>query len=161
MGRKKRWNKTTMNIESTILQAFPGAHYYPETHLFTWHPEGVLDAALADQVIDFVEAEEREIPEPFNRYVDLDGLTDIQMKFGHTFQIAERRRTTYIGAPVRTAMYSSWVIGFGVARLYQELMRGGPIDVQAFKTREDAAAWLDVPLDLLLPSDGNGDVHIL
>ena len=41
-----------------ILKGFPGTRYYPRFKLTTWHPQGVLDAALADKIITFIEWEE-------------------------------------------------------------------------------------------------------
>jgi hypothetical protein len=118
----------------------------------TWHPQGILDDELADRILEFVELEENGTDGPFNRYTDLNGLTHIRMKFGHSFQIAERRRRGYVGKPVKSAFFCDWVMGFGMARLYQELMRDALIEVRAFRQREEAAQWLNVSVDILLPA---------
>jgi hypothetical protein len=139
---------------SDILSGFPHTRWHPEVRLLTWHPQGVLDDELADRILEFVELEEHVADGPFHRYADLNGLTHIRLKFGHSFQIAERRRSGYAGQPVKSAFFCDWIIGFGMARLYEELMRDAPIDVRAFRQREEAAQWLDVPVDILLPDSG-------
>ena len=136
-----------------VLKDFPDTRYHAEAHLVTWHPRGVLDDELADRIIAFIEAEERIADAPFHRYMDLNGLTEIRLKFGHVFQISERRRAGYAGEPVKSAFCCEWAIGLGMARLYQELMQGGPIEVRAFRSREAAAQWLGVPEDILLPNE--------
>ncbi len=135
-----------------ILKNFPHTHYHAEARLVTWHPRGVLDDELADRIVAFIEGEERLAEEPFHRFTDFSGLTAIHLKFGHMFKISEQRRAACPGGqPVKSAFFSEWVIGFGFARLYEELMAGGPIEVRAFRTREAAAEWLGVPEEILLP----------
>ena len=54
--------------------------YYPKFRLATWHPVGVLTDAVADQIIEFVEMQEHDQDELFDRYTDFSGLTKIQLK---------------------------------------------------------------------------------
>jgi hypothetical protein len=101
--------------------------------------------------------EEFIMDQPFDRYTDFTRLSAIRLKVGHAFQIAQRRRTGYAGAkPVRSAFYSDTVVGFGIARLYEALMEGGPILVRAFHSRAEAAEWLGVRSEILLPKKTGG-----
>lgn len=144
-------------MSEPILKGFPGARYYPEERLLSWHPRGILGEELANRVVEFIETEEKFAEVPFNRYTDFSGLTEIRLKVGHAFQIAERRRTGYAGAdPVRSAFYADTIVGFGVARLYETLMEGGPILVRAFRSRGEAAEWLGVRSEILLPKKIGG-----
>ena len=61
-----------------IRKDFPGTCYHARWRLLTWYPRGVLNEAFADQVIEFIEMEERIQEAPFDRYVDLSGLTHIR-----------------------------------------------------------------------------------
>jgi hypothetical protein len=45
-------------IIELVLTDFPDAVYYPKFRLMTWHPTGIFDAALADNVRQFIEWEE-------------------------------------------------------------------------------------------------------
>lgn len=131
---------------------FPGMNYLPDHRLITWHPTGVLDDALADQIVTFIEREEETATRPFDRFTDLEGLLEIRLKVGHAFQIAERRRGVTAGrTPVKSAIVSSKIIGFGIARMYETLMDGATIQVRAFKSRAEAAQWLQVPEEILQP----------
>ena len=50
-----------------IRKAFPGTWYHPKLKLLAWHPHGVLNDAFADQIIEFIEMEERIQDLPFDR----------------------------------------------------------------------------------------------
>src|SRR5882724_133394 len=62
-----------------IRKAFPRTSYHPRWRLLTWYPRGMLNEAFADQVIEFIEMEERIQEAPFDRYADLSGLTHIRI----------------------------------------------------------------------------------
>jgi hypothetical protein len=117
--------------------------------LLIWQPEGVFDEELGNRMLEFMEREERTGTQPFHRYADLTRITDIRLRFGHTFQVAERRKALYPGKPVKAAIYCEWVVGYGLARMYEALMEGGPIEVRVFRERDAAAEWLGVPLSYL------------
>ena len=144
-----------------ILKDFPNTRWHEEARLVTWYPRGTLDDDLADRVVDFMESEERIADAPFHRYTDFGGLTEIRLTFGHAFKIAERRKASYAGGPpVKSAIYCDWIVGFGMARLYAELMKDCPIEVRAFRERKAAAEWLGVPVNILLAGrerSANGD----
>jgi hypothetical protein len=77
-------------IEYTLRSypRFPRYWYYPKFRLATWHPVGVLTDAVADQVIEFVEMQEHDQDELFDRYTDFSGLTKVRLKVRHMFEIA-------------------------------------------------------------------------
>jgi hypothetical protein len=134
---------------SVFLKAFPDSRYHPEARLLTLHPRGTFDDTLADEILAMIEAEETVEDVPFHRYTDLSRLTEIRLKIGHVFEIAEHRRA--VGEPVRSAFFADTTVGFGIARLYEELMQGAAIHVRAFRDRDAAAEWLGVPVQLLQP----------
>ena len=74
-----------------VLKDFRGTRYYPKFHLTTWHPRGILDEALAEKVIEFVEWEEYIQDAPFHRYVDLSGFIEIRIRPKHVIEIARGR----------------------------------------------------------------------
>src|SRR5688572_4454301 len=143
----KRRSGMVMNLAS--IRSVPHARYHVAENLVTWHPQGILDDAMADWMVEFIEMQEREIETPFNRYVDYNGLIEIRFTVAHTFHIAQRRRARYEGPPVRGAFFASWIMAAGFARLYADYMRGGMIDIRVFDRREEAAKWLGVPISLL------------
>jgi hypothetical protein len=141
-----------------ILKAFPDTRYFSQARLVAWHPRGLFDEHLANRVVEFIETEERIADQPFHRFTDLDGLTEIRLKIGHAFTVAERRRTGYTGEPVKSAFFSERFVGFGIAHMYEVLMEGAQIQVRAFRSCKAAADWLGVPLEILRPPDGTRDI---
>ena len=130
-----------------IRKAFPRTWYHPRWHLLTWYPRGVLNEAFADQVIAFIEMEESIQEAPFDRYADLSGLTHIRIGIDHIIHTARRRRA--VKQPVKAALFADNPISFSVAHSYELLMSDAMIEVRAFKQREAAAQWLEVPLKTL------------
>ena len=103
-----------------IRKDFPRTWYHVKWRLLTWYPRGVLNEAFADQVIKFVEMEERIQEAPFDRYLDLSGLTHIRIGIDHIIHTARRRRT--VKQPVKTALFADNPMSFGVAHSYELLM---------------------------------------
>jgi hypothetical protein len=50
---------------------------------------------------------------------------------------------------VKSALFSEDWVGFGIARLYESLMKETLIEARAFRDRAKAAAWLSVPSGIL------------
>jgi hypothetical protein len=130
-----------------IRKAFPRTWYHPRWRLLTWYPRGVLNEAFADQVIEFIEMEERIQEAPFDRYADLSGLTHIRIGIDHIIHTARRRRR--VKQPVKSALFANNPMTFSVAHSYELLMYHAMIEVRAFKIRRAAAEWLEVPLKVL------------
>jgi hypothetical protein len=130
-----------------IRKAFPRTWYHPRWRLLTWYPRGVLNEAFADQMIEFIEMEERIQEAPFDRYADLSGLTHIRIGIDHIIHTARRRRI--VKQPVKTALFADNPISFSVAHSYELLMHDATIEVRAFKEPGAAAQWLEVPLKTL------------
>jgi hypothetical protein len=130
-----------------VRKAFPRTWYHPKWKLLTWYPRGVLNEAFADQLIAFIEMEERLQETPFDRYVDLSGLTDIRLGIDHVILTARRRRI--VKQPVKTGLFANNPISFGIAHSYELLMHEAMIEVRAFRERTAAATWLEVPIRTL------------
>jgi hypothetical protein len=141
-----------------ILKDFPGTRYYPKFHLTTWHPMGILDQALAEKVIEFVEREEYLQDAPFDRYIDLSGFTEIRIRPNHIIDIARRRQI--VRQPVKSAFFADNAIGLAIAQVYERLMEGAAmITVRAFNNPDFAAEWLEVPVQILLPPTRTADAR--
>ena len=133
-----------------ILKNFPGTRYYPRCKLTTWHPRGVLDPALAEKIIAFIEWEEYIQEAPFDRYTDLSGITEIRTSVEHIIEIARRR--CFVREPVKSALFADNPANLEVAQIYERLMKDATmIEVRTFSDRKSAAEWLEVPLTILEP----------
>ena len=81
-------------------------------------------------------------------------LTEVAVRTSHLFEFARKRAEQLAGVTaVKSALFSKDWVGFGIARMYESLMRGTPIDVRAFRDRATAAIWLDVPKEILKLED--------
>src|SRR3954470_10426303 len=137
----------TEEAPAVIRKAFPRTWYYPQWHLVQWYPQGVLNEVFADQILQFVEMEERIQDAPFDRFTDFSGLSDVRLSTSHVFQTARRR--IIAKQPVKSAFFANRTISFSIAQMYERLMSGAMIEVRAFDDRAAAAEWLAVPLDVL------------
>ena len=74
----------------------------------------------------------------------------VAVRTSHVFKFARKRAEQFAGdRPVKSALFSEDWVGFGIARLYESLMKETPIDARAFRDRVTAAIWLDVPAEVL------------
>ena len=158
MGRPSGTISSMSDIDSErrpapVLKRFPRGLYYPQIRLMAWHPDGVLDDNVLNRIASFMEEEEASSLVPFNRYVDFEGVTELRIRFGDTLDLTDRRRARYGGPQVRTAIFCSRPVGFGVGRMYASMMAGSAIEAQAFHDRSEAAGWLGVPMEYLCPAN--------
>jgi hypothetical protein len=144
---------------SPVSKSIPGPanlRHYPAYQLVAWQPEGVLDDCLMDEIAEWLFIIEKVLL-PFKRYVDLSQLTSISVRTSHVFKFARKRAEQFSGVkPVQAALFCEDWVGFGIARLYESLMENTPIEARAFHDRAGAAAWLNVPLSVLMLKDKPG-----
>jgi hypothetical protein len=143
-------------------EAFPGSTIipepghlwqYPAHDLIAWQPQGVLDDRLLDGIGEWLCAIEETSP-PSKRFVDLSRLTMVAVRTSHVFEFARKRAQEFAGVtPVKSALFSEDWVGFGIARLYESLMKETLIEARAFRDRARAAVWLGVPAEILKLED--------
>ena len=96
----------------------------------------------------------------FERFVDFSRLTSVAVRTNHVFSFARKRAEQFAGfAPVKSALFCEDWVGFGIARLYESLMKGTPIEARAFRDRAEAALWLGVPAEILKLEDKPAPPH--
>jgi hypothetical protein len=139
-----------MSAPLSLTTRFPCACFYPDWRVLTWYPTGIFDEKEADRVLEFIELREKIDGQPFNRYTDMTGLTQIKTGLGHVVRMA-RQRHSYKGPVVKSAFYAVRLISLTIAGMYAELMKDSRIHVSIFRDKNDAAAWLGVPRKALLP----------
>ena len=126
---------------------------YPAHRLVAWQPQGVLDDQLLDEIGERLCHIEK-ASAPLKRFVDFSRLTSVAVRTKHVFAFARKRAEQYAGVtPVKSALFSDDWVGFGIALLYENLMKGTPIDARAFRDRTKVAVWLDVPAKILKLED--------
>jgi len=144
---------------SRIIPGPTHLRHYPALNLVVWQPEGVLDDSLLDEIGEWVSTIERASAE-FNRFIDFSRLTKVAVRTSHVFEFARKRAQQFAGAtPVKSALFSEDWIGFGIACMYEGLMKGTPIHARAFRDRAKAATWLGVPAQILHLEDTPAPPH--
>jgi hypothetical protein len=141
---------------STIIPEPAHLWRYPDHDLIAWQPQGVLDDRLLDEIGEWLCAIEETSP-PSKRFVDLSRLTMVAVRTSHVFKFAKKRAEQFAGVtPVKSALFSEDWVGFGVAQLYENLMKETLIVSRAFRDRAAAAVWLGVPVEILTLEDKPG-----
>src|SRR5437763_13392047 len=113
-----------------------------------WKPHGILDQALVNEIIAFVEAAEERAQKPFNRFADLSALDAVDLNFNFVFHVALGRRLSAKPKPaVKSAFYVTSPDTVHYAKLHAMLTDYSPLHVALFTDRAAAAKWLGVPLE--------------
>jgi hypothetical protein len=144
---------------STIIPSPAHLWQFPAHDLIAWQPQGVLDDRLLDEIGEWLCAIE-ETSSPSKRFVDLSQLTMVAVRTSHVFKFARKRAEQFAGVtPVKSALFSEDWVGFGIARLYESMMKETPIEARAFRDRAKASVWLGVPAEILKLEDRPAPPH--
>ena len=140
-------------LASRIIPRPADLRRYPAHNLVAWQPQGVLDDHLLDEIGEWL-CDIEKASAPLKRFVDFSRLTSVAVRTKHVFAFARKRAEQYAGlTPVKSALFSEDWVSFGIALLYENLMKETPIDARAFRDRVTAAAWLGVPAEILKLED--------
>ena len=119
--------------------------------LMLWKPHGILDEALVNEIVAFIETAEERASKPFNRFTDMSALDMVHLNFKFVFDIALHRRLSYAQHPaVKSAFYVTSPATAHYAKLHAMLTDYSPLDVALFTERAAAAKWLGVPVEALM-----------
>jgi len=125
--------------------------FHEDIRLLIYRPRGVINEEAIKKVISVLEDLEARLREPFNRFSDTLGADEVELNFKYVIQVSLCRRLSYAGhPPVKSAILAtdSTIIHYG--RLHAVLTQGSPINVRVFKDRQEAAEWLNVPIERLV-----------
>jgi len=134
----------------------PEIQFHQDIPLLIYRPRGVIDEAAIKEIVSVVEDLEAKLQEPFNRFSDTLAADEVELNFKYVIQVSLCRRLAYAGhPPVKSAILAtdSTMIHYG--RLHALLTQGSPINVRIFQKREEAAQWLNVPLERLTAEAGD------
>src|SRR5881227_616191 len=107
-----------------------------------WKPHGILDQALVNEIVAFVEAAEERAQKPFNRFADLSALDAVDLNFRFVFDVALHRRLAYApNPPIKSAFYVTSPATTHYIKLHKLLTDHSPIGVSLFTEQGEAAKW--------------------
>ena len=122
-----------------------------ELSLILWKPHGVLDEAVVNEVVAFVDTAEARAKAPFNRFTDLSALDAVDLNFKFVFDIALHRRLTHAPRPgIKSAFYVTSEATTHYAKLHEMLTDYSSLEVDLFTELEAAAKWLGVRVEALM-----------
>ena len=125
--------------------------YRKDLSLMLWKPHGILDQAIVNEIVVFVDTAEKRAGQPLNRFTDLSALDAVDLNFKFVFHIALHRRLAYKpNPPVKSAFYVTSPATGHYAKLHEMLTDHSPLDVDLFTDRAAAAKWLGVPVEALM-----------
>ncbi len=130
----------------------PDIQFHEDIRLLVYRPKGRLNKATVNKIVFIVEDLEAKSQEPFNRFFDTLGHDEVELNFRYVIQISLHRRHSYAGRPpVKSAILATDSTIIHYARLHALLTQGSSIKVKIFQDRNEAAWWLGVPFEILVP----------
>ena len=134
----------------------PDVEFHDDIRLLIYCPRGVIDEAAVKKVVSVLEDLEARLEKPFNRFSDTLAADEVELNFKYVIQVSLCRRLSYAGRPpVKSAILATDSTMIHYARLHALLTQGSPINVRIFQDRNEAAAWLGVPMNgSLIPTAG-------
>lgn len=128
----------------------PDVDFHEDIHLLVYRPRGLIDEAAINNILAVVERLEIERRNPFNRFYDMSGATEVKLDFKYVTDASIHRRLSHRGRKsVKSAILAKdWdLLHYG--HLLELLTQGSSIKVHVFQDRNDAAKWLGVSLESL------------
>jgi hypothetical protein len=130
----------------------PDVEFHDDIRLFVFRPKGLLDESSINKVVSALGDLEASQKEPFNRFSDSLQTDAVDLNFRYMIHVSLYRRLTYMGRlPIKSALLATdeTIVHYG--KLHAVLTQGSPINFQIFRKREDAAEWLGVQIERLMP----------
>src|SRR4030095_16217953 len=105
---KDRLPQSELQIRKPMSDLKFPAHvlFRKELSLLVWKPRGILDQALVNEIVAFVEAAEERAQKTFHRFLYLSALDTVDLNFRFVFHLALHRRLVFKShPPVKSAFY--------------------------------------------------------
>ena len=137
----------------------PDIQFHKDIRLLVYRPRGLLNEATVNKIIRVIGELEARLKEPFNRFSDTLGHDEVELNFKYVIQVSLFRRLSYQGrSPIKSAILAtdSTIIHYG--RLHALLTQGSPIKVRIFQDRQEAAQWLNAPIERLTAETTGGEL---
>jgi hypothetical protein len=126
--------------------------FHEDIRLLIYRPRGLVNEAALNKTLSALEDLEAKLETPFDRFSDTLAADDVELNFKYVIQFSLHRRQVYAGhPPVKSAILATDATLVHYGKVHSLLTQGSPIKVRVFQDREEAAKWLGVPLELLVP----------
>jgi hypothetical protein len=130
----------------------PDIQFHEDIRLLVYRPSGLLNEATVNKIVNVIGDLEARLKEPFNRFSDTLGHDEVELNFRYIIHVSLYRRLTYARRPpIKSAILATHSTIIHYARLHALLTQGSPINVRLFEDRQEAAQWLYLPVERLMP----------
>ena len=135
----------------------PEVQFHEDIRLLVYRPRGLLDETAINRIVSIIGDLEAKLQEPFNRFFDTLGRDEVELNFRYVIQVSLYRVLSYGDRPpVKSAILATDSTIGHYFQLHAIITEDSPINVRIFQKREDAAKWLDVPIERLAPKFAAG-----
>ena len=111
-----------------------------------FRPRGILDRKTVIRVVRFLDKQEDQARQPFNRFTDTSKLGALDLDERFVYRIALHRRRFYMGRPpVKSAFYVRSSTALHYLKIHAVVTAHSPIKVKLFRDLDYVAEWLAVP----------------
>jgi hypothetical protein len=143
-GRVTREHKTNKKIREKEIPML-NFNVIDGDALLVARPSGIVNAEVAEGIVEFVEIKEEQLEMGFNRFCDLTGLEGIDLRSEDVRHLADRRSAFNPNqVHVKSAFLATDPLTFGIARMYEQLLNSPRIAVRVWSDIQAAADWLGV-----------------
>lgn len=128
----------------------PNVKCIEDASLLIWRPRGVLDEAVVNEILAFLDERETKLEREFNRFTDLSELDAVDLSFKFVFQVALFRRLSRMGhGMVKSAFFVTAPEVARYIRVHALVTDHSPLQVAMFEDLAAATEWLGVSPELL------------
>jgi|SRR5215475_11413904 len=130
----------------------PDVEFHEDIGLLIYRPRGSLNRTAINKIISLIGELEFTFKKPFNRFLDTIAADAIDLTLEYVRGVSLYRRRFYGNRPpIKVAILATESVMANYGQLHASLSKGSPINVRVFQDRKEAAEWLSVPVELLLP----------
>jgi hypothetical protein len=138
----------------------PDVEFHEDIRLVVWRPRGLVNKATVNKIITVLGELETALKEPFNRFSDTVGADAVDLNFEYIIHVSLYRRSFYgKRPPIKSAILATDATLIHYGKVHALLTQGSPINVRVFQDRSEAAGWLNVPIELLMPNSANSETR--
>ena len=131
--------------------------FHEDIRLLVYRPRGLLNEAAVNKIITVIGELEATLKEPFNRFSDTVAADAVDLNFEHIIRVSLYRRLFYGNRPpIKSAILATDATLIHYGKVHALLTQGSPINVRVFQDRQEAAQWLNVPIERLVAKASGG-----
>src|SRR5207237_878409 len=102
----------------------PDVLFHHDLRLMVWRPRGTVNEKAINKILEFMGKKETAPHEPFNRFTDASLVESVDLNFRYIFHVSLFRRLSYVGWPIKSAIFVTREELLHYSKLHQILTQG-------------------------------------